>query len=745
MSVVGIDLGNANTVIAVARNRGVDIVLNEASNRATPSLVGFGPKCRFLGEAAKTMEIGNVRNTVGSLKRLCGRSYSDPEINQIEQSFIGAQLVDIKGQVGAKVQYLGKEEEFTATQLLASYFTKIKQITTADSKGVAVSDVVISVPGWFTDAQRRSILDAAEIAELNCLRLLNDTTASALGYGITKTDLPEDKPRHVAIVDVGHSNMSVAIVAFKKGQLTVLSTAYDRHLGGRDFDKALVDHFAQVFKEKYKIDINSNAKALHRVYAAVEKLKKILSANAASPLNIESVMNDIDATSMLKREELEQLVAPLLERVTAPLETALRDAKLTQADIDSVEMVGGSTRIPSLKERVSSFFGKQLSFTLNADEAIARGAAFACAIYSPIFKVREFTVHDITPYPIQFNWEPTPDIPNEESSLVVFQRKNAIPSTKILTFYRKNPFDIEVEYADPSGLPGKINPWIARYTIKNVKPTDDGDLSVVKVKARMNVHGVLNVEQAYIVAEEEVEEPIKEEKKDVKKEPAKKDNKDPDAMDAEPTAPTPPPTRKVKKQVRKADLPVVGGTTSIDASLKEAYKEREAEMTVADKLIADTEDRKNALEEYIYDVRGKLDDVYAEYASEEEKAKFRAMLDAAEEWLYDEGEDTTKNAYIAKMEELLSVGGPIRQRLLDAQEKVRQEELRIQAERAAEIKRIRDEAEAKKKAEEEANKPANADTEMAVDPQPEEAGKAEKVKVDDVKDEEMTDATTNVD
>ena len=472
------------------------------------------------------MEIGNVKNTVGSLKRLCGRSYSDPEIHIIEQSFVGAQLIDIKGQVGAKVQYLGKEEQFTATQLLASFFTKVKQITSADCKGAAVSDVVITIPGWFTEAQRRSILDAAEIAELNTLRLMNDTTATALSYGITKTELPEDKPRNVAIVDVGQSNMQVAIVAFKKGQLTVLSTAYDHHLGGRDFDKALVDHFAKVFQEKYKIDVKTNSKALHRVYAGVEKLKKILSANMSAPLNIESIMNDIDVSAMLKREELEQLVAPVLARITAPLEQALKDAKLTQADIHSVEMVGGTTRIPALKDRVSAFFGKSLSFTLNADEAVARGAALACAIYSPVFKVRDFSVHDITSYPIQFNWEPTPEIPNEDASLVVFSRNNPVPSTKILTFYRKSPFDINIAYADPEGLPGKINPWIGQYTIKNVAPGPDGDFSVVKVKARMNLHGVINVENAYIVAEEEVEEVIKEDKKEEKKEVKKENKKD---------------------------------------------------------------------------------------------------------------------------------------------------------------------------------------------------------------------------
>jgi len=199
-------------------------------------------------------------------------------------------------------------------------------------------------------------------------------------------------------------------------------------------------------------------------------------------------------------------------------------------------------------------------------------------------------------------------------------------------------------------------------------------------------------------------------------------------MDAEPTPP-PPQTRKIKKLVRKADLPVVGGGLSLDSALKELYKEKEAEMTVSDKFIADTEDRKNALEEYTYDTRGKLDDIYAEYASEEEKTKLHAMLDVAEEWLYGEGEDTTKHAYIAKMEELLSVGGPIRQRLLDAQEKERQEAIRIQQEREAEAKRIREEAEAAQKAEQEANKPEN----MLID---DPAAPAEKKE-----DEEMVDAT----
>ena len=440
---------------------------------------------------------------------------------RIEEDYISAPLVDISGQVGVEVTYLGKPERFTATQVLSMFLSKVKAIASAELKQ-PVSDIVISVPPWFSDVQRRSILDAAEIAGLKLLRLINDTTATALGYGITKLDLPsaEEKPRRVAFIDIGHSSYTCSIVEFKKGELSVKSTAWDRHLGGRNIDKVLVDHFAEEFKEKYKIDLKTNPKAVVRVATAAEKLKKVLSANASAPLNIESLMNDVDVQSMLKREDLEDLIKPLLARVTAPLEQALADAKLNIDDIDAIEMVGGSTRVPSLKATIQNFFGRPLSFTLNQDEAVARGCAFSCAILSPVFRVRDFSVHDIVNYPIEFTWEKSPDIPDEDTSLVVFNKGNVMPSTKILTFYRKAPFDLEARYAKPELLPGKIKPWIGRFSVKDVKADDKGDFMVCKLKARLNLHGVLNVEQGYHVEDVELEEPVPDEK------PAEADKKD---------------------------------------------------------------------------------------------------------------------------------------------------------------------------------------------------------------------------
>ncbi|KAG9316884.1 heat shock protein 70 family [Chiua virens] len=649
MSVVGIDLGTLHSKIGVARNRGIDIIVNEVSNRATPSLVAFGPKQRAIGESAKTQETSNFRNTIGALKRLVGRTILDPDL-EYEKRFLNATLVDVNGTVGTEVSYLGEKRTFSATQLLAMYLAKLHDTASRELKS-AVSDVVITVPGWYTDIQRRAIQDAAAIAGLNTLRILNDTTAAALTWGITKTDLPEpENPRHILFVDVGHSSMSVSVVAFSKGQLVVKSAAYDRHLGGRDIDYALLKHFATEFKTKYKIDVLSNPKATFRLAVGCERLKKILSANIEAPLSVESIMNDVDASSKLTRDAYEELIAPVLDRIAIPIQQALAESGVPLDQIDAVELIGGTTRVPAVRARIQAALGgKPLSTTLNQDEAVARGATFSCAFFSPTFRVREFHIRDITQYPIKVSWDRSESDPDEDTELVVFPRGNAIPSTKILTFYRKGPFDIEASYAEPQGLPGGINPWIARFSAKSVPADASGDLSCVKLKARLNLHGVMSFESSYL--EEVVEE----------EDPAM--NVDGDAQPAD--APK-------KKRVKKIEVPFTSFGTSLDATDLEKFKEQEAQMHATDKLVQDTEDRKNALEEYVYDTRGKLEDRYAAYVQASEKPKLLALLQEAEDWLYtEEGEDASKSAYVARLDALKVIGDPIMSRYRDAEERPR--------------------------------------------------------------------------
>ena len=470
-----------------------------------------------------------------------------------------------------QVSYLGEKRIFSATQLVAMYLGKLRDTTAHELKS-AVSDVVIAVPGWYTDVQRRAIQDAAAIAGLNTLRVINDTTAAALSWGITKTDLPEpENPRHILFVDVGHSSMSVAVVAFSKGQLVVKSAAYDRHLGGRDIDYALLQHFATEFKTKYKIDVLSNPKATFRLAVGCERLKKILSANMEAPLSVESIMNDIDASSKLSRDKYEELIAPVLDRIALPLQQALVESGLSIDQIDTVELIGGTTRVPAVRTRIQAALGgKPLFTTLNQDEAVARGATFACAFFSPTFRVREFHVRDITQYPIKVSWDRSESDPDEDTELVVFPRGNAIPSTKVLTFYRKGPFDIEASYAEPQGLPGRVNPWIARFSAKSVPADPIGDLSCVKLKTRLNLHGIMSFEAAYV---EEVEE-----------------KEDQAAMEVDGDA-QPADAPKKKRVVKKVEVPFTSFASSLEPSLLEKLREQEAQMHAADKLVQDTEVR----------------------------------------------------------------------------------------------------------------------------------------------------------
>ena len=634
------------------------------------SLISFTPRQRQIGEAAKTAETSNFKNTIGSLKRLIGRTVSDPEIAEYEKKYINAELVDVSGSVGVrvsfcpfpdarltrKVNYLGEQSSFSFTQLLGAYLGRLRDTAASELKS-AVSDVVIAVPGWYTDIQRRALMDAATIAGLNPLRLINDTTAIALGYGITKADLPEspETPRHVCFIDIGHSNYSVAIVAFSKGQLTVKSTAYDRHFGGRDFDFALVQHFATEFKTKYKVDVLSSPKAVFRLATGCERLKKILSANAEAPLNVESLMNDVDASSSLKREEFEKLTDHLLTRVVNPLQEAISKAGITIDQLEAIELVGGCTRVPAIKDRIQEFFGgKVLGFTLNQEEAVARGATFACASLSPVFRVREFAVHDITPYPIKVSWEKEPGNPDEDTELVVFPPGNAIPSTKILTFYRQGSFELEARYTDDAAVPRGTNSWLGQFTIKNVQKPTSGDLTCVKVKARLNLHGIMNFEGAYMVEEVEKEEVITTGEGEDKKEEKK----------------------MVKKIQRKGDCSVIGQYTSLATTALDSMTEIEGKMHAEDKLVMETEvsqtlqhpeqyelmlqNCKNALEEYVYDMRGKLEDRYAVFVQAKEKQSLLSGLQESEDWLYtEEGEDATKSAYTSRLDGLKSLGDPI--------------------------------------------------------------------------------------
>uniref|UniRef100_A0A8C0ELS5 Heat shock protein family H (Hsp110) member 1 n=1 Tax=Bubo bubo TaxID=30461 RepID=A0A8C0ELS5_BUBBB len=551
-----------------------------------------------------------------------GRAFNDSFV-QKEKEKLSYDLVPMKnGGVGVKVMYMDEEHIFSVEQISAMLLTKLKETAESNLKK-PVTDCVISVPSFFTDAERRSLLDAAQIVGLNCLRLMNDMTAVALNYGIYKQDLPapEEKPRIVVFVDMGHSAFQVSACAFNKSKLKVLGTAFDPFLGGRNFDGKLVDYFCAEIKSKYKLDPKAKVRALLRLYQECEKLKKLMSSNSTDiPLNIECFMNDTDVSGKMNRSQFEELCADLLQRIEMPLLSLMEQTQLKVEDVTAVEIVGGATRIPAVKERIAKFFGKDVSTTLNADEAIARGCALQCAILSPAFKVREFSVTDATPFPISLLWNTEAE--DTEGVHEVFSKNHAAPFSKVLTFYRKGPFELEAFYSDPNGVPYPES-RIGRYVIQNVAAQKDGEKSKVKVKVRVNTHGIFSVSTASMV------EPVKsEESEDV----------------------------GVETEVESQDQRPIENSS-------------DGKMIMQDKLEKERNDAKNAVEEYVYEFRDKLSGPYEKFVCEKDLQGFSALLTETEGWLYEEGEDEAKQVYVDKLEDLKKLGTPIEMRYQEAEER----------------------------------------------------------------------------
>uniref|UniRef100_A0A8C2CJ43 Heat shock protein 4b n=1 Tax=Cyprinus carpio TaxID=7962 RepID=A0A8C2CJ43_CYPCA len=660
MSVVGFDVGFLSCYVAVARAGGIETAANEYSDRSTPACVSFGPRNRSIGAAAKSQMVTNCKNTVQGFKRFHGRAFSDPFVQNLRSSLVYDLSQMPSGRTGIKVMYMEEEKVFSIEQITAMLLTKLKE-TAESALKKPVADCVISVPCFYTDAERRSVIDAAQIAGLNCLRLMNETTAVALAYGIYKQDLPapEEKPRTVVFVDIGHSGYQVSVCAFNKGKLKILATAFDPEMGGKDFDERLVKHFCEEFAVKYKLDVRSKPRALVRLYQECEKLKKLMSANSSDlPLNIECFMNDIDVSSKLNRAQFEEMCADILVRVEPPLRSLLEQAHLKKDDIHAVEIVGGASRMPAIKERINKFFGKEPSTTLNADEAVARGCALQCAILSPAFKVREFSITDVVAFPISLKWNSAAE--DGVSDCEVFPKNHAAPFSKVLTFYRREPFSLEAYYSCPKELPYP-DPTIGQYVIQKVIPQASGESSKVKVKVRVNVHGIFSVSSASLVEVQKSEE--EEESMDTEQTEEGKQEKKSDQ---------PPQAKKAKVKTKVLELPIENNPQwQLANDMLNLFVESEGKMIMQDKLEKERNDAKNYVEEYVYEMRDKLHGIFEKFVNESDRDALSLKLEDTEVWLYEDGEDQPKQVYVDKLIDLKSLGQPIQDRYTEFEERPR--------------------------------------------------------------------------
>uniref|UniRef100_A0A915Q5H5 Uncharacterized protein n=1 Tax=Setaria digitata TaxID=48799 RepID=A0A915Q5H5_9BILA len=673
MSVVGFDFGNLNSFIAVARQGGIETVANDYSLRATPSCVAFTTRGRSMGVAARQQLNTNIKNTIINFKHLLGRKFTD-QITQKYRNFIPCEMVQLSNDdIGLKVEYFNEERIFTPEQVVAAFLVKLKDITENSSHGMRnVTDCVVSVPFYFADAQRRALLTAVRIAGLNCLQILNETTAVALAYGIYKQDLPpENEPaRIVAFVDIGHSSAQAVLVAYNKGKLTVLGATYDLEVGGLAFDNVIRDYFNRLFYETYKLDAASNKRAWFRLLDECEKIKKQMSSNStAIPLNIECFMNDMDVTGKIQRSQFEELAQPLLDRVRLLLTNLLKECGKKAEEVESVELVGGTSRIPAIKKITGEVFGKEPKTTMNQDEAVSRGAAMKCAILSPAFKVRDFSVKDSQPYRIKLSWAGVGRSEGGEND--VFIEHDEFPYSKMLTLYRQEPFQVDASYSYPNQVPHPMR-HIGSWVVKNVTPGTNNEARKVKVKVRINPNGIFSVCSANTFETVEATPAEVQEQKapEVMETDDSKGNQVKEENTNAATNNTVPPMEEDQKPLESigpktktiaVDLPIEEHVSCIIAN-ESHLVQFEKEMQGRDRVEKEKADAKNAVEEYVYYMRDKLSDAFAEFISEEDAEKLRALLAKTEDWLYDEGEDVEKKVYDTMMSELKKMGDPVQER-----------------------------------------------------------------------------------
>ena len=612
------------------------------------------------------------------MKRLIGLAFEDPRA-QAEMKRAPFTCVPMKhasggpDSIGVKVNF-NSEETTVPIEAVAGMLVKHMGSIVRDAAPV---DWVVTIPGYYTDAQRRALLAGCQIAGLEGIqRLMHEHTASALAYGIFKDIrkvFTKEKPTNVMFLDIGATSYSCSIVAFEPGKLTVKTAQFDENLGGRDFDQKIAEWIAGKFEEKFKGKLSSKPmekpKVVLKLLIAAEKAKKTLSPAGVKEarINLESLMDDLDFNCVLAATDYEGMCADLLARLNPPIQRALAETELSPSDLDSIEIVGGGTRVGCVKRTLAKILGLKesatnngLSTTLNADEAIARGAALQSAILSPRFKVLPYEIIECTPFPIKVSWDGEVEEEGGTNSVVMFDRGSNFSVVRRVTLRRSGEFAVNVAYddtADNFEFPEGVDKDIVGFKIK----APDANENKIRVNVKQDIHGTVLLSSVQMV-EEIVEEEKDEEMKDAKAKEgeAKKEESKPEGEDK----------AEKKKKIKKTNLEFTEQRQLewTKAEL-ESYFEKEVAMSNIDRVVKETADLRNELESYCYDMRDKIisENQLAPYGSDEEKNAFSAALEKTENWLYEEGFDAKKSVYAEKLDELKKFGNPLIMRKSEAQ------------------------------------------------------------------------------
>lgn len=704
--VAGVDFGGEFFKIALVKpGTPFEIVTNVHSKRKTETMVAFDGDERLYGADAATVAVRRPQTAYSQIRRFLGATPDHPQVvSLLQEEYFPYTLLQNVTRGTVSLEHENKKV-FHAEELVAMVFSHARQITDAFAEA-PVKDWVITVPSFFSQAQRQAMLDAAEISGVRVLSLINENTAAALQHAVHSTFT---EPRRILFYNMGSTSLQVSIAEFKSevvpdgfkknktvSGFQVLANAWDENLGGAKFDLQLAEHLANEFNKKLGNgeDIRTIPRPLAKIRAQAKKTKIVLSANEEIPVVMQSLYKDMDFFTSMTRSKFEEINANLFARTLEPVKAALAKAGLTVSDIDDIEIVGGGVRMPKVQAQLKEFFaGKDLGVHLNGDEAMALGSAFRAANLSNSFRVRHVGMTDVGSFPIGVRLvdlehgntaekkdEKEDDTKHWVKRAALFSESSRLGLRKAVSFLHSEDVVCTFRYDKPSALPVGVNVHIGKYNITGIKAfaesVKDKNLGEPKVTLsfELDSNGIAKIAKAEATLEEEyeVEVEVKKPKKDKKKSEKKNDKKadssksddgedDEEKEDEEPAKEM---VKEMRKKTHRAALTVVLGHESHDvgmsvlpmsiATKKESIRILR-EMEQADNQRKANLEAKNRLETFVYNARDTLNskqEQIEQVTQPEQVETLRSKLEETEEWLYDDGEKVDAAEYNKKIKDL---------------------------------------------------------------------------------------------